>query len=492
MSGKSRNKVLLCTIPRSGGVIVSNFLKELGIKDSMLHLNAYEYSDYSGSTLDSAKKSPELYRKESNFSDAVNRLEDNQFAVGHFSIHNLDVLGQYKKIFLYRNLKDCLVSFGIWTSKTERWKKNERSSNWRSMADLEHFISSFLKAHGNAITSLFKKTAKWMDAPDTCKISYEKLIGNQGKSFQIKEFKKITNYLDIGISDRELESKIANALNKNSLTKITSKREYSYYWDTEFSRFFKTSGLKSLNKNLGYKEHSRFSIKNLFSVSKNFSFYDSYWRKNKKSVNTWEYGINIVDNLIDNFNFNSVLDAGCGSGEVVRYFTSKGYNAKGIELSQYVLNEFADDLLKKNIVTQGSLLELPYDDNAFDVVFSSEVLEHIHEEDIPKVVSELVRVSKTMLFLTISLRPSSNFNKYHINLKSRNWWENQFINLGVNKDYKMLEKLQSKKAGLTNKDVLQIGPTKTHIHEMEWFIEEEPYNFNGELEPWYFIFKKNE
>ena len=37
---------------------------------------------------------------------------------------------------------------------------------------------------------------------------------------------------------------------------------------------------------------------------------------------------------------------------------------------------------------------------------------------------------------------------------------------------------------------MESGPTRTHIHEMEWFIEKPPFDLKGELEPWYFIFKK--
>ena len=36
---------------------------------------------------------------------------------------------------------------------------------------------------------------------------------------------------------------------------------------------------------------------------------------------------------------------------------------------------------------------------------SSDVLEHIHEDEADKVVSELVRVSRRHLFLSISLKP---------------------------------------------------------------------------------------
>jgi hypothetical protein len=42
---------------------------------------------------------------------------------------------------------------------------------------------------------------------------------------------------------------------------------------------------------------------------------------------------------------------------------------------------------------------------SFDLVFSADVLEHIHEDEAERVVAELVRVSRRHLFLSISLKP---------------------------------------------------------------------------------------
>lgn len=42
---------------------------------------------------------------------------------------------------------------------------------------------------------------------------------------------------------------------------------------------------------------------------------------------------------------------------------------------------------------------------SFDLVFSADVLEHVHEDEAERVVAELVRVSRRHLFLSISLKP---------------------------------------------------------------------------------------
>ena len=61
---------------------------------------------------------------------------------------------------------------------------------------------------------------------------------------------------------------------------------------------------------------------------------------------------------------------------------------------------------------------------SFDIVMSSDVLEHIHEDEADKVISELVRVSRRHLFLSISLKPhtkvrSGDFDGCHAHVFCR-------------------------------------------------------------------------
>jgi ubiquinone/menaquinone biosynthesis C-methylase UbiE len=477
-------KVAVCTVPKSGTYLISNFLKEIGLHDSHKHFNDKEYSDYSQSTLKYARSNPEDFRVIEDFSKGIKKIQNNQFFVGHFSTSNRIHLKEFKEIFLHRNLKDCAISFCLWTFYTGRWQKYEMNKTWRNYYDSREFVALFLEEHGKSLKSLFDKTVKWINEDNVLKISFENLVGDKGRDIQIREFRKIIKYLKIELSDKELEIKIANTLNKKSLTKIGQKKNYKIYKTRRFNKVLNQLGILKLNKNLGFK-------KQWFKFNRiQLSFYDRYWKKNKTTKGNWSYGIQIVNNLIDNYKFKTVLDAGCGAGDVVRYLIEKGYDARGVELSSYATKKYSMDLIKKGFVKNASLIDIPFEDNYFDVTFSSEVLEHIHEEDIPIVIKELYRVTKRMLFLTISLRPSSNFNKYHITLKSRDWWQEKFLDAGFKLLKKDIQKFQKIIPNAKNEEVLKIGPTKTHIHEMQWFIEDNPYNLNGELEPWYFIFKK--
>lgn len=156
------------------------------------------------------------------------------------------------------------------------------------------------------------------------------------------------------------------------------------------------------------------------------------------------WGCRFAPAVVQRLKFHSVLDAGCGNGELVRLLRRHGKNAFGVELSRAILEQESPDLLKQGIVVraraharrsvarrtrrgeepnlgaprgtdsvvtatpvpqeQGDLSNLPYDDNAFDLVFSADVLEHIMPSQADAVVRELVRVTRRHLVFSISLK----------------------------------------------------------------------------------------
>ncbi len=213
--------------------------------------------------------------------------------------------------------------------------------------------------------------------------------------------------------------------------------------------------------------------------------YEDYWAECRGS-----YGVQFVDNICSTLAFSSVLDAGAGNGDVIRKFASCGKRAKGIELSSRAIELHAPDLKASGQIVKGSLTALPFDKDEFDLVFSSEVLEHLTETEVRQAVSELVRVAKRYLFLTISLRPSSNHNMYHPTLRPRAWWEQLFISEGCEVLQKYVSELQRVIPNATVMEIMKAGPTKSIIHELDWFINAAPYDLAGEVEPWFFVFEK--
>jgi ubiquinone/menaquinone biosynthesis C-methylase UbiE len=103
-----------------------------------------------------------------------------------------------------------------------------------------------------------------------------------------------------------------------------------------------------------------------------------------------------------------VLDVGSGVGGASRYLASEyGCQVTGIDLSdEYcrVAQSFADRLGLASHVTyrQGGALDMPFEDNSFDVVWTQHAAMNIADK--PKLYSEIARV----------LRPNGHFAMYDV------------------------------------------------------------------------------
>ena len=71
----------------------------------------------------------------------------------------------------------------------------------------------------------------------------------------------------------------------------------------------------------------------------------------------------------------AILDIGCGTGTILRSLAEAGYRSlHGMEISDYACQRLEREGIR---MSQGSLLDLPMADATFDVVISSQVLEHV-------------------------------------------------------------------------------------------------------------------
>lgn len=99
-----------------------------------------------------------------------------------------------------------------------------------------------------------------------------------------------------------------------------------------------------------------------------------------------------------------VLDAGCGEGFITNLLVSNIANieAVGLEYTQEAL-EIAQKSNSSIQWMRGDIYQLPFEDNAFDIVICTEVLEHL--SDPCMAISELKRVCKKYVLLTVPNEP---------------------------------------------------------------------------------------
>lgn len=118
-----------------------------------------------------------------------------------------------------------------------------------------------------------------------------------------------------------------------------------------------------------------------------------------------------------------LLDVGCAHGFFVRAAQSAGFDAVGIDLSDWAVSQAPPEV--KGKVMCGTAQYLPWPDDTFDVVCSWEFLEHVPEWCQTRVVDEMLRVLRPdgMLVHRIGM---DAFDSTHRVVEGRPYWEAVF------------------------------------------------------------------
>ena len=102
-----------------------------------------------------------------------------------------------------------------------------------------------------------------------------------------------------------------------------------------------------------------------------------------------------------------ILDLGCGSGRHTVFFASEGFDVtgidsakKGIEITQEIIDE---KNLRVKLICKDFYEKLPFGDNTFDVVVSTQAMHHNRLYYIKKLTDEIKRVLKQSgkIFITV-------------------------------------------------------------------------------------------
>jgi ubiquinone/menaquinone biosynthesis C-methylase UbiE len=114
----------------------------------------------------------------------------------------------------------------------------------------------------------------------------------------------------------------------------------------------------------------------------------------------------------------TVLDVGCGHGYLVHYFLERGLDAHGLDVSPYA------GIRIKDHFTKGEATALPFPDQSFDIIISSDFFEHVPEADIDMVAMEMARVGKVVLaYISYKEENRKTGIDTHETVKPPEWWE---------------------------------------------------------------------
>lgn len=114
----------------------------------------------------------------------------------------------------------------------------------------------------------------------------------------------------------------------------------------------------------------------------------------------------------------TLLDVGCGRGEIVEWSNRKGFKAIGTEIVPY--------LIDKKQVVYAEINDLPFGENTFDYITCLDVIEHLLPGVEIEAFNEFKRVARDRILMTIANFPSRGLKgeELHINIKPYQEWDN--------------------------------------------------------------------
>ena len=97
----------------------------------------------------------------------------------------------------------------------------------------------------------------------------------------------------------------------------------------------------------------------------------------------------------------TVLDVGCGKGYLLCEFTQvvPGIDVAGLEISEYAIQHAKAEV--RETIRQGNATELPFEDDAFDLVVSLGCLHNLANYDLDRAAREIERVGKSAKYVMV-------------------------------------------------------------------------------------------
>lgn len=234
-----------------------------------------------------------------------------------------------------------------------------------------------------------------------------------------------------------------------------------------------------------------FPILNESQLSKYYKN-DYYGKGNKKFstlIEKWTIFSNrkLARSIIRNFNYRqssdnskaSILDIGCGRGNLLKAFNDMGFECHGVERA-----EFPDQTYDEGIaIHKTSLQEVKFKDNYFDIIVLWHVLEHLSNP--AEVIRETSRILRPQGILVIAV---PNFGSFQSRLFGKHWFHLDLPRHLYHFEKSSLENLLTKNGFKTTTfdtraiDQSVFGFIQSALNSTSWFP---PNSFYEQLKlPW--------
>jgi len=213
---------------------------------------------------------------------------------------------------------------------------------------------------------------------------------------------------------------------------------------------------------------------------------------------TWDGFQFIADAVAPLVPGKSILDIGCSAGDLAKRFLAKGYDAYGVDISEYAIKNTVPEMKGRTalvdittcpeyvrmyhpVAEEARLPGVVYEfvdgkhyeglPDAFDVVMATDLLEHIYEEDLDRTFEWMMSRTKRWMFFCVATAlpptaPGFDPNKIefvhrkgepvpvewqatavsgHVNVRRFSWWARFFTQRRLEIKWKEMYMLQAQR-----------------------------------------------
>ena len=144
----------------------------------------------------------------------------------------------------------------------------------------------------------------------------------------------------------------------------------------------------------------------------------------------YSHSYGLIEYLLKHCNFDTVVDVGASTGAAVHKLQFSGKSALGLEVSFEAATRAHH---YGRPVLWGCVTKMPFVSEYSDVVMSTDMMEHLRENDVNQAVSEICRVAKKYVAMKICSMPEAagwgkkvGVENLHLTVKPMDWWKDKF------------------------------------------------------------------
>jgi len=150
--------------------------------------------------------------------------------------------------------------------------------------------------------------------------------------------------------------------------------------------------------------------------------YDTFYN----DINYVSPGIHLgkyYDSCIKLLNNNELwLDVGCGSGNILKNaIIDKNIKLHGMDVVDKSIENAINNGIK--CIKNSASNKYPYKDSSFHLVTATDMLEHLHKNDVNSALSEIFRVLKPNHYALLAPATKPDLTGYfHLTVENKDWW----------------------------------------------------------------------